>query len=653
MLVGAPDRENLLQAMKILIDHGASVNLQNGIGITPLMFAVHRARCCFPPGSPLPEIKTAYDVLLSATNPKPDFELRNIDGETALGYLARWGEFDTMQRLISLGADIYTVDDLGTNLFVASASASLRQLSSLLALVPADRQKEVLEKPTLAGSTAVYFAASRAKSDIVDFLVNQIHVKTDGVNNAYETALSSAKDKLALPRLTDQENTSYQAIVKTLEGAGASSVPPIGDLVCNGPNSEPMSFDKVKALVGKCGVTSVDGLLPLLPVSQLSNYLLSYSPRGFQGGSFERPRVVTLGQRGEFILTFSGDSNLQGYDTVEMLEFKERQGQGPASVPSQFELREISFAGGTPVFSEANPAKCTTCHGKDFPKPRWDNWYLWPGFYNSEQASMFPIEKGHYKDFLVNRTQGRYAFLKDQQDSPYVTREGFFDYANFAANIKMDAFTQDLTSEVVTDQLTHAGALQKFKYAIFGALSCGGRIEDFLPQKVNQAMPRTFDDILKETETLDFQELSDRVKRQAAVLPGSPEGNYSLDFIKGIQTTGQSYSNQKIARLRYLIEGLGLPMDWSTLFTPGKNTYVFQRLELVELKLWRQWLDPQNAQEAPVYSLYQDRYKALPFNINDYYGMFAGADYEQSLPGVDNTAVCAKLKDLSLAALGP
>ena len=53
------------------------------------------------------------------------------------------------------------------------------------------------------------------------------------------------------------------------------------------------------------------------------------------------------------------------------------------------------------------------------PRPLWDTWFVWPGFYRSEQAAFYPIEYRHYSEYLAtSRHQGRYASLLEYSDSP-------------------------------------------------------------------------------------------------------------------------------------------------------------------------------------------------------------------------------------------
>jgi hypothetical protein len=498
-------------------------------------------------------------------------------------------------------------------------------------------------------------AARKADADLVDLLLDRYHVDTDSLSVGGETARSIARDYAKLPRVSDKMKRGYAKIEAKLAAMGAALPPsvPADEVNCTGANHEPFGAEKIQKILDQCPkVTTLDDLVPLMPASVRSNYVLSYKTRGIQQGSFTSPRVITLGDDLKTIMSFTGDPTLSGYSNLEMIEFKDSTPEEPA----HFEFREVAFDQGKPFISEKNPDQCMHCHGESRPIPRWDSWYLWPGMYESEQAAKYPLERAHYVEYLKNSHQGRYQYLLPPSDQPMSIRLGLWDYANTQKTIRADTIVEDMNSEVIADELARNPKLQPYKYAILGALSCTDPIEGYLPDVVNAKMPRKFADILKETQALDLEEFGARIDRQKEILPGAPEGSYAIGFQNGIFKTGQSYNNDVISRLRYFVEGQGIPMHWSPSFNlidDGKvrESYVLFGFWQVEVKAWSRLLSDSDPSEREVKQLYAERYANLPMNVQSIIGMFRGPDYQPQLPGIDNSKVCGKLNELSLQRL--
>ena len=74
-------------------------------------------------------------------------------------------------------------------------------------------------------------------------------------------------------------------------------------------------------------------------------------------------------------------------------------------------------------------------------------------------------------------------------------------------------------------------------------------------------LPRKYDDILAETQALDYEEFTRRIARHQQNLgPGEPEGNYAQLFLAGVQKTGQSYETIRVSKLRYRVSCPNLPI---------------------------------------------------------------------------------------------
>ena len=96
----------------------------------------------------------------------------------------------------------------------------------------------------------------------------------------------------------------------------------------------PVSFEKIQSLLQRCQITRIDQLLPLLPAEFRSRFVLVHSSRSLQGATAAFPRVILFGLDARFILSFSGDPQLKGYDSLETIEFDD--------LTRKFHFRSIS-----------------------------------------------------------------------------------------------------------------------------------------------------------------------------------------------------------------------------------------------------------------------------------------------------------------------
>jgi len=144
-------------------------------------------------------------------------------------------------------------------------------------------------------------------------------------------------------------------------------------------------------------VDSVSELVPLLPQELRSNFTFVYRSRSpFRASiSPDYPRIILFTPDARFVLTFTGDEHAPGANLLESMSFD----QASAS----FKLRAwlLPAAQRTGWRPSPKAAKCERCHGAD-PRPIFDAYPLWPGFYGAQQDT-FP------RDRLGLRELRRYA----------------------------------------------------------------------------------------------------------------------------------------------------------------------------------------------------------------------------------------------------
>jgi hypothetical protein len=118
-------------------------------------------------------------------------------------------------------------------------------------------------------------------------------------------------------------------------------------------------------------VDSVAELVPLLPDELRRNFTLVYDSRSPFKASItpQLPRVILFTDDARLVLTFIGDDQAPGADLLETMSFDDEQAK----------------------FVMAAGAKCERCHGAD-PRPIFDSYPHWPGFYGSVQDT-FPRDR--------------------------------------------------------------------------------------------------------------------------------------------------------------------------------------------------------------------------------------------------------------------
>jgi hypothetical protein len=134
-------------------------------------------------------------------------------------------------------------------------------------------------------------------------------------------------------------------------------------------------------------VDSVAELVPLLPDELRKNFTLVYDSRSPFKASItpQLPRVILFSDDARLVLTFIGDEAAPGADLLETMSFDDEQAK---FVLHAYLLPAAERRAWRP---SAADAKCERCHGAD-PRPIFDSYPHWPGFYGSVQDT-FPRDR--------------------------------------------------------------------------------------------------------------------------------------------------------------------------------------------------------------------------------------------------------------------
>ncbi|XP_014289694.1 ankyrin repeat domain-containing protein 29-like [Halyomorpha halys] len=166
---------NALQAVKVLVQRGAGINIQDNDGVTALMFAANNSNS---------NILVTYLLYSGA-----DLSLKSKRGRTALHYAAEGGCSECVLTLLDNGAKLDRKDIDGfTSLHLAARGGHVGVVTLLL-----DRGAELTAKND-KGSTPLMMASSNGHLDIVNLLVGRGAPLNDKDNDG-KTALGLTSNK--------------------------------------------------------------------------------------------------------------------------------------------------------------------------------------------------------------------------------------------------------------------------------------------------------------------------------------------------------------------------------------------------------------------------------------------------------------------------
>jgi hypothetical protein len=241
---------------------------------------------------------------------------------------------------------------------------------------------------------------------------------------------------------------------------------------------------------------------------QLRYFTLMRKSESLQGAEAVFPRAIVYGPTSKFIFTFNGHSKQEGFQKIEIIQFREINPE--TLTGSSWEFREIDFAkrdrNGRPFISAANPPKCLQCHGTT-PRPLWEPYETWPGAYGQNDDAIVNLEEKYpgapmgslWDELAAERwdfikfadafsTHPRYQFLKpltpsaeenveDFFSSPFAPRSKFSNY-NLRPNLRLTKTLGALhATRLLSLMRERAEDFEKWEAALLGSLMDCGKYE--------------------------------------------------------------------------------------------------------------------------------------------------------------------------------
>jgi ankyrin repeat protein len=615
----------LIKIIEFLISEGSDYTIEDNRQLTGLYTAMRW-------GSKNPTFDRIFEILTINNN---NLNNSDLDGFTMAHLLSRRRMISTKQlkKLLDNGLDLTKITKSGLSIAHQSANAVPKdgEILYLKELFNTITDKSIKSKLALGalddGNTPLHFAIRAKNLAAVKFLVESYQADVNKLNNSMRSPYSISIDK------------KYFKISNYLESKGGYIVNQQDGVNCSNRNDIDITYEKILELISHCNIKKMKNLLKILPARYLGQHTTAYFTLAAQDASPSYPQIIVYGETGKTMMTFNGHHSQNGFSNLEFIVYRDET--------KKFEMRDIRFPknrNGKVLFSKKNPARCTTCHGQD-PIPLWDTWTTWPGKFLGESASRTPVEDKYYQKFMSNRNYGRYKYLPAVSHEPTRT---FFEEIPLGkfANSKMDEIVTGLMSQKVSKDFQNP-KLTKYRYAILGALSCSDSIDEFIPKKIREAYNLSLNYLKKDTKVRSANEMKNRIRLLEEIIPGGPQTRYVIqaklfsDKPQGENRAGRNRDILRTARIRYIVENLGLSMkSWFTPFNRGLPSYMMPTWNGIEVEAWKFLLDVKT--DSELYKTYEQKRSGFNF-FQGFNPFFYKTEHESS--------VCEKLKANSIQAL--
>lgn len=212
-----------------------------------------------------------------------------------------------------------------------------------------------------------------------------------------------------------------------------------------------VTFDDVQAAINSGRTPTIPSVLASLPEDVRANFTVVYESHSLQEASYQSPRAIVFSKDGKLVLTFNGDSKQRGYQTIEIIQYRDQE--------SAFEFRHIDFSGPKPVISEKNPEACQDCHGKNL-RPIWSNYPNWPGVYGSGHDLFLKgaefDEFAKWVDLWPNHDRYKYLVRKpfESENYPYLPAQSKAEEHRYRPNNRLGKFFARLNAKRIAKLIT-------------------------------------------------------------------------------------------------------------------------------------------------------------------------------------------------------
>lgn len=318
------------------------------------------------------------------------------------------------------------------------------------------------------------------------------------------------------------------------------------------------TYSQLKILIEENQIKSIDELLPYLPESLRSRFVLMHNSQSVQEATPLQPRVLLFSEDGRMGMAFSTSDPTM----VEILELNPQT--------NKMEPHVVIFDenGGSKAkiiddplsyFPKSHPNHCTRCHSEKM-HFNWDTYPRWPGAYgvNNKDFSLFSKEKRSLK--ALQRQIDEKSLLRHLPKAKTVSLASLG-----LRNNSLTSRLSEANARRVVQELKENPNFSKYRAAIFSALLNEQDFSTFLNAEDKAMYENVWEDLKKDTK--------DRIKKYEVSLDNRQKATgFGSNIFQKIEH-GNDYDHIEIdrtAKMRFLADRMGISsVDWTMTRAPG------------------------------------------------------------------------------------
>ncbi len=291
---------------------------------------------------------------------------------------------------------------------------------------------------------------------------------------------------------------------------------------------------------------SMEALLSKFQPKSLERHLLAYSSESKQFASFISPRVIVYSYDADFIMAYNGEPDSEGFYELEILRFDHAK--------SAFQPELITFdpKGINAPHYDPQPTNCIKCHQND-PRPNWDPYFHWVGFYGSEDDNTNSGDAGGRvkKSFELDQ----FAKFLEKKEGEKKKETGRYRFLPIHPNERPNLDFNDRVTCVSLKRMLRIFSDNELSGEIMPAIEFGSLKLDDLPPALYKKATVSFADIKKDTEKVIRTAIQRRIDRHILLTDGQPVGRVR-ELQKEILTKKIDFEITPAAEWRFIFEQL-------------------------------------------------------------------------------------------------
>ena len=150
-------------------------------------------------------------------------------------------------------------------------------------------------------------------------------------------------------------------------------------------------IEALYAFATDAGISTLAGLLEILPTWLLANHILVEETRSGNRASVEHPRGLLFGSDARFLMAFGSDPDDPGREVIDIAELEDS---------GLWKFRSLDFGTSPPTLSP-DDSGCTGCHA-DPPRPFWGTYPSWPGMFGPLQDRVTAAQAERLNELRAN-----------------------------------------------------------------------------------------------------------------------------------------------------------------------------------------------------------------------------------------------------------